>query len=205
MFNHSTNTLAAFMLRQSIQKRWPLTFCTQEDLLSSHSFEVAIVSHQIALYGVVRYGRTYNPAEIAVAALYHEASESGGLVDLPSPIKYANPDFTADWKRMEDECEHSLVYNAAPEDIRPHLANIIIQKNVDPEVKDIVKAADLIVAFIKAFKESNRGNDEFDDTAYDCERAMNKFCQDKPEALAFMEDDMPLCLKSLNAITAPRR
>lgn len=79
MFHHKKGSFSAWMLRLRKIIRWPLMTSREPETCAQHSFEVALISHQIALIGKIKFNRSYDPAGITLAALYHEASESSGL------------------------------------------------------------------------------------------------------------------------------
>ena len=94
---------------------------------------------------------------VAVAALYHDASEilTG---DMPTPIKYDNPDIQAAYKAVEAVAEQKLL-SMLPEDLRPDFADVLTI--CDPEIHALVKAADKLSAYLKCVEELKAGNDEF--------------------------------------------
>ena len=77
----------ALLFRLKYINRWGLMKSFRTENLSEHSLEVAMIAHALAEIGVAYFGRDYDPAKIALLALYHDVSEifTG---DMPSPIKY---------------------------------------------------------------------------------------------------------------------
>ena len=96
-------------------------------------------------------------AVVAVAALYHDASEilTG---DMPTPIKYDNPDIQTAYKAVEAVAEQKLL-SMLPPDLRPAYDEAITIP--DPHVRDLVKAADKLSAYLKCLEELKAGNTEF--------------------------------------------
>ena len=92
-----------------------------------------------------------------VAALYHDASEilTG---DLPTPIKYDNPDIQGAYKSVEAMAERKLL-SMLPEEFRPVYEEALTIP--DPEVRSLVKAADKLSAYLKCVEERKAGNLEF--------------------------------------------
>ena len=92
----------------------------------------------------------------AAAALFHDAGEilTG---DLPTPIKYNNPEIMTAYRQVEAAAAEKLL-SMLPEAMRPAYAPLLTD---DPELKPLVKAADKLSAYIKCIEERRAGNDEF--------------------------------------------
>ena len=80
----------AYIARLRHIGRWGLMHNTVQENVQEHSHMVAVLAHALAVIRNERFGGTVDPGRVAVAALYHDASEifTG---DLPTPVKYANP------------------------------------------------------------------------------------------------------------------
>ena len=161
------------------------TAVTQSDaLLGHHIVDVVVVSHEGAHHiaaldhrgehaGVQRpgafiLGGTADPDRCATAALFHDASEilTG---DLPTPVKYYNPDIRAAYKQVERVSADKLL-ELLPEALRPSYAPLV--RESDPTVHDIVKAADKLSAHIKCIEELRAGNQEFASAAEQTRQAL---------------------------------
>ena len=96
-----------------------------------------------------------------MAALYHDASEilTG---DMPTPIKYYNPDIRAAYKQVERVAGERLI-QMLPEQLQSFYEPVILES--DPEIALIVKAADKLSAYIKCIEEQKAGNSEFESAA----------------------------------------
>ena len=108
-----------------------------------------------------------------MAALYHDASEilTG---DLPTPIKYYNPDIKAAYKQVERIAGNRLL-DMLPPELRASYESYVLEEEKDLE--PIVKAADKLSAHIKCLEEQKAGNTEFDSAAkqtWDAMKAMNR-------------------------------
>ena len=130
--------------------------------VSEHSLEVAIIAHALAEIGITYFNKTYNPANIALKAIYHDVSEifTG---DLPSPIKYYTDEMKKTYKSIETEADIHLL-SKLPEELRKSYENIILKQEdskEDTEERKIIKAADKLCAYIKCLEEINSGNREF--------------------------------------------
>lgn len=201
MFKHKENSFVAWIMRLKWIKRWPLMHSLMPEQVATHSFEVAIIAHNIALIGVDKFNREYNPSDICVAALYHEASESAGLSDIPSPVKYANPDITEAVKDLERNIEQSLIENATPQYLQKHLRPFVIQNHLDPIVKGIVKSADDIAAYFKTTEEINLSNMEFHGANISQKQKVLEACKKYPEVKEFYDTQLPPCLMTLDQLT----
>lgn len=146
----------AFISRMKFINRWSLMRNTSYESLSVHSHEVATVAHALCLIGNRRLGKSYNAEKAAVFALYHDAAEiiTG---DMPTPVKYNNPEIKNAYKDVEKQANERLV-EMLPDDLKADYNEIL---NYDKAYKTIIKAADKISAVIKCEEELKMGNLEF--------------------------------------------
>lgn len=171
----------AMLSRMKNINRWGLMRNTRSENLSEHSLEVAYIAHCLALLGKKRLGKNVSPEQVAVAAMFHDTSEiiTG---DMPTPIKYYNPEIKEAYKKIEAVAENQLI-DMLPEDLREDFEDIY---RTDKQTEVYVKAADKISALIKCIEEVKMGNLEFKDA----ERSTRKTIEalDMPEAKMFMEE-----------------
>ena len=95
------NEFYALMGRMRYITRWGLMRNTFSENISEHSHQVAVLAHALALIRrEILHLPGPDPDRCAVAALYHDASEilTG---DLPTPIKYYNPEIKSAYKQVE--------------------------------------------------------------------------------------------------------
>ena len=80
----------AYISRMRFSQRWALMRNTAPENVQEHSHQVAVLAHALAVIRNERFGGQVDAGAVAVAALYHDASEilTG---DMPTPIKYDNP------------------------------------------------------------------------------------------------------------------
>ena len=81
--------------------RWGLMRNTfEEENVQEHSHMVAVLAHGLAMIQRDILGEPADPDRCAAAALFHDASEilTG---DLPTPIKYYNPEIKSAYKQIE--------------------------------------------------------------------------------------------------------
>ena len=166
------NEVYALMGRMRYITRWGLMRNTYSENISEHSHQVAVLSHALALIrrDILKLEGP-DPDRCAVAALYHDASEilTG---DLPTPIKYYNPDIKDAYKQVERIAGNRLL-DMLPKELRDAYAPLVLED--DPAVEPIVKAADKLSAHIKCLEEQKAGNTEFDSAAkqtWDAMKAM---------------------------------
>lgn len=152
-----SNHFFAYISRMRYIDRWALMRNSQKENVQEHSHMVAVLAHALAVIRRDVYGGTIDPGEVAVTALYHDAPEilTG---DLPTPVKYFNPDIQAAYKRVEAVSADKLL-GMLPDEIRPAFTPYL--KEEPGEVHDLVKAADKLSAYIKCVEELKMGNNEF--------------------------------------------
>ena len=185
----------AYVSRMRFIQRWALMRNTAQENVQEHSHQVAVLAHALAVIRNEKFGGNVDAGQVAVAALYHDASEilTG---DMPTPIKYDNPDIKAAYKQVEAMAEQKLL-SMLPEELRGDFdAAVTIP---DPEVHALVKAADKLSAYIKCVEELKAGNTEFKKAK---EQTYAALCQNPIPALGyFMEHFLPgfeLTLDELN-------
>ena len=150
----------AYVSRMRFIQRWALMRNTAQENVQEHS-------HQVA-----------------VAALYHDASEilTG---DMPPPIKYDNPDIQKAYKEVEAVAERKLL-GMLPEELKHVYAPVITGQG--GEIEDLVKAADKLSAYIKCVEELKAGNNEFREAADQTRKALEAY--ELPEVAYFLETFM---------------
>ena len=156
------NEFYALMGRMRYITRWGLMRNTFSENIQEHSHQVAVLAHALALIRRDILGLSGpDPDKCAVAALYHDASEilTG---DLPTPIKYYNPDIKTAYKQVERIAGQRLL-DMLPAQLRASYEHLVLED--DEEVTPIVKAADKLSAYIKCVEEQKAGNTEFDSAA----------------------------------------
>jgi len=147
----------AMLSRMKYINRWGLMRNTVAENIQEHSHQVAVLAHALAVIQNRFYGGQVDPGAVAVAALYHDASEilTG---DMPTPIKYDNPDIRSAYKQVESMAEQKLL-SMLPTELRADFDDVVTIP--DPEVHALVKAADKLSAYLKCVEEVKAGNAEF--------------------------------------------
>ena len=147
----------ALIARMKNIDRWALMRSVTRENVQEHSHMVAVLAHALAVIRRDVFGVACDPNAAAAAALFHDAGEilTG---DLPTPIKYRNPEIMTAYREVEAEAAEKLLA-MLPEALRPAYAPLLAEP--DPELKPLVKAADKLSAYIKCIEERRAGNDEF--------------------------------------------
>ena len=169
------------LARMRYINRWGLMRNTQAENIQEHSHQVAVLAHALAVIQNRYFGGQVDPGAVAVAALYHDASEilTG---DMPTPIKYDNPDIQSAYKAVERVAEEKLL-SMLPPDLRPDFEAAITIP--DPEIHALVKAADKLSAYLKCVEELKAGNTEF---RLAKEQTYAALCQNPIPALGYFMD-----------------
>ena len=168
------NEFYALLGRMRYITRWGLMRNSFSENLSEHSYMTAVLAHALALIRrEILHLEGPDPDRCAVAALYHDASEilTG---DLPTPIKYYNPEIKTAYKQVERIAGNRLL-DMLPAELRKCYEHDVLED--DKSLEPIVKAADKLCAHIKCLEEQKAGNTEFDSAAkqtWDAMKAMNR-------------------------------
>ena len=193
------STFLAWMFRMPLIKRWALMFCVKPENVAEHSHQVAIVAHLLAVIKNNKFAGNINVDRVATVALYHEASETR-FGDIVSPTKYANPEIAREFKKIEYLAERQCL-ESLPEEFQAMFADIIVQDNVDPQYKQIVKAADILVAYIKSLDELNHHNHEFDHVKQRLELKLASLKEAMPEVGYFMATFIKSCSATVDKLS----
>lgn len=189
------NSFFALIARLRNIGRWGLMRNTYSENVQEHSHMVAVLAHCL---GVIRrdvFGGEIDPNFIAAAALFHDASEifTG---DLPSPIKYFDGEITSSYKRIESLAANKLL-QMLPEQIRPAYAPLLQEES--GEIRELIKAADKLSAYIKCVEEIKAGNTEFSGAKEQIEKNLSS--SKLPEVEYFLEMFMPSFSMSLDDLS----
>ena len=147
--NHS---FFAYLFRMRYIARWALMRNTRTENVEEHSYEVAVLAHALAVIGRDVFHKEIDPDQAAVTALFHDAPEiiTG---DMPTPVKYHNPSLQNAYKQVEAAAQDRLL------SMLPAYEPLV--RESDRKVRQYVKAADKLSAYIKCVEELKAGNSEF--------------------------------------------
>ena len=180
------NEFYALMGRMRYITRWGLMRNTFSENIQEHSHQVAVLAHALALIRRdILHLEGPDPDKCAVGALYHDASEilTG---DMPTPIKYYNPDIKVAYKEVEKIAGNRLL-DMLPPQLRASYEHYVLED--DEALLPIIKAADKLSAYIKCVEEQKGGNTEFDSAADLTMQALKKM--QLPELDWFIENCLP--------------
>ena len=142
----------------------------------------------------IRFGEHIDADKAAVVAMFHDAGEiiTG---DMPTPVKYFNPDIISAYKAVEKAAEDKLL-SMLPGDLRPAYEPLL--SNDDPVLAVYVKAADKLSALIKCIEEVRMGNNEFMKAKEATERSLQQM--DLPALKVFMDECLPAYYLTLDEL-----
>ncbi len=180
------NGFFAMIGRMKYITRWGLMRNTLRESLSEHSFETAVVAHALAVIGRDVFHADIDPGQIAAAALFHDAPEilTG---DLPTPVKYNNPEILRAYRSVESGAAESLL-SMLPDELAPTYSVLFSYEVDSPAFYRYIKAADKISAFIKCVEERKSGNREFELAEAQLRAAIE--AMDMPEVRYYVEHFM---------------
>ena len=152
-----SHSFFAYMFRMRYIARWALMRNTRTENVEEHSYEVAVLAHALAVIGRDVFHKALDPDKAAAAALLHDAPEiiTG---DMPTPIKYFNPELKNAYKQVEAVAQDKLLSMLPPE-LVPAYEPLV--RESDGEIRCYVKAADKLAAWLKCQEELKAGNTEF--------------------------------------------
>lgn len=152
-----THSFFALISRMKNISRWALMRNSSPENVQEHSHMTAVLAHALAVIRRDVFGVDCDPGAAASAALFHDATEifTG---DMPTPVKYLNSELTSAYKLAEHEAQRRLL-TQLPSALQATYAPLVA--GGDGDVRELVKAADKLSAYIKCVEEERAGNREF--------------------------------------------
>lgn len=194
-----TYALCALLGRMKYITRWGLMRSSRPESLSEHVAEASILAHVLAVIAKELLGAAdIRPEQVAVAALYHDASEimTG---DMPTPVKYKNHQLKTAYKALERESAEALATLAPPE-IQAVLGPYLTGDALGAEEQKLLKAADRLSALIKCMEEEAAGNSEFKSAK--AQQLKQLKGMDCPAADYFIKHFLPCYERNLDELTS---
>lgn len=156
MFHH----FFAYLSRMKLIQRWSLMRNIQPENIQEHSHQVAVVTHALCEVDRIYFQGTVDSAKAVLLALYHDVSEVI-IGDLPTPVKYFNPEIKQAYGQIEEVAKEKLLSMLPPELAAAYRPFVAPAAEADCAEKRIVKAADKLCAYFKCVEEVAAGNSEF--------------------------------------------
>ncbi|WP_286261280.1 5'-deoxynucleotidase [Thalassotalea atypica] len=192
------STFLAWILRMPLIKRWALMHSIKKENIAEHSHQVAVIAHLLTVIKNNYFDGNLSAERAATIALYHEVSETK-LQDINHVTKYHNADLTKEFKKLEEIAELECL-DSLPKELQEQFKPLLVQSCVEPEYKKIVKAADLISAYLKACDELNFGNQEFSHVKKRLEQMLAEYVNTMPEVSYFMDVFKEHCFVSVDKL-----
>ena len=193
------STFLAWILRMPLIKRWALMHSTKPENIAEHSQQVAVIAHLLTVISNKYFDGKLSAERAATIALYHEVSETK-LQDINHVTKYHNPALTKEFKKLEELAELECL-NSLPDELKAEFKPLLVQSQVEPEYKKIVKAADLISAYLKACDEVRFGNHEFDHVKTRLANTLETYKAELPEVDYFLSTFAEHCFVSVDKLS----
>ncbi|ANI31440.1 5'-nucleotidase [Yersinia entomophaga] len=187
----------AHLSRLKLINRWPLMRNVRTENVSEHSLQVAFVAHALAIIKNRKFNGNLNADRIALLAMYHDASEviTG---DMPTPIKYYNPQIAHEYKKIEKVAQQKLI-EMLPTELQHDFRCLLDENYYSEDEKLLVKQADALCAYLKCLEELSAGNHEFTQAKTRLEKTLD--LRKSPEMDYFMEVFVPSFSLSLDEIS----
>jgi 5'-deoxynucleotidase len=192
----------AYLYRLRYIERWSLMRNTTRENVAEHSYHVALLAHMLCEIGNRLFGRSLNADRATTMALFHDVTEvfTG---DIPTPVKHHNPKMLANFREIEAMAAERLLSMAPPE-LKEAYAPLIHGHDAnagdeDAELLRMVKAADLLDAYLKCLSELSSGNREFAVAKGQTEQALAKLAM--PEIDWFLTNMAPSFRMTLDELS----
>ncbi|MCY4388918.1 MAG: 5'-deoxynucleotidase [Desulfurellaceae bacterium] len=179
--------LFAYLSRMKFIRRWSLMHSTYPENVQEHSLQVALVTHMLAVIRNRLFSGEVNPERAATLALYHDVGEVL-IGDLPTPVKYFNPEIKTAYQTIEQTAVHKL-FSMLPEELRDDYQPFFESTDADRDHHELVKAADKLCAYLKCLEEVSAGNQEFSQAEQALKETVERI--DLPEVRYFLETFVP--------------
>lgn len=187
----------AHLARMKFINRWPLMRNVYTENVQEHSLQVAMVAHSLAIIRNRYFNGKVDAYKIATIALFHDVSEviTG---DLPTPVKYYNPAIKDEYKKIEKIAEQKLI-DMAPDEFKQDYAELIDGHYHSEDEAFLVKAADVICAYLKTLEELSSGNREFELAKKRLDKILSEYHSEEVDY--FLKAFVPSFTLSLDEIT----
>ncbi|MBQ3092891.1 MAG: 5'-deoxynucleotidase [Clostridia bacterium] len=183
------NSFLGVVSRTKYIDRWGILINYEKETLNDHLIDTSRIAHILVLIKNIKFGTELNADRAVTLAMYHDVPE---IItdDMPTPIKYINPEMKKIYTQVENQATKSLL-NLIEPDLRSEFSSILESNNnpEDIELRKIVKYADTISAYIKCLREKSMGNKDFDKARKNLHKKLLQI--DSPEVKYFIENFLP--------------
>ncbi len=186
----------AYLSRMKLIKRWSLMRNIQQENIAEHSHQVAVIAHALAEIDNSYFDAKHDVGQIALLAIYHDAGEVI-IGDLPTPVKYYNPEIKLSYGQIEDIAKKKLL-DFLPEELRPKYHALFFVDEQSSEYQ-LIKAADKLAAYIKCLEEESAGNNEFRQAKISIGHELDKYRQ-LPAVNWFIDNCLAAFCKTLDEL-----
>lgn len=186
----------AYLSRMKQIDRWSLMRNIRRENIQEHSHMAAVLAHALCVIDNCYFGGSTDPSYSAELALYHDVGEVI-IGDLPTPVKYFNPEIKASYGHVEEVAREKLLSMLPPE--LEQVYRGLIQAETESREAHYVKAADKLCAYIKCVEELSAGNREFEKAEKAIKKELDAF-EDAPALKWFMENCMEGFYKTLDEL-----
>lgn len=188
----------AMLDRMQYINRWSLMRNSQPESLKQHSYDVAIIADMLcAIHNEITRKEEearISHEKVVRIALYHDAAEII-CSDLPTPIKYNNPEITTAFKQIEKQAVRTIL-GLMPGELQPAYVNVM--ETSESREAAVVHAADKLSAYIKCLNEEASGNHEFVSAQTTIWKSITKLANEMEEVKFFVERFLPFYGKTLD-------
>ena len=185
----------AHLARLRFIRRWGLMRNAVEEDVAQHSWEVAVLSHALAVIARDIYRCDVDPNAVAAKALFHDATEAI-TGDLPTPVKYS-PSMRHASAHLEDEVASEML-GLLPAALQPALGPMLDHRLWTSDEIRLVKAADRLAAWLKCRAERRYGNREFEQAEEQIKAKLDEHATD--EVRYFLQHFAPAYDKTLDSL-----
>ncbi|BBI34977.1 5'-deoxynucleotidase [Cohnella abietis] len=191
------NHFLAYLYRLQYIERWSLMRNTSSENVAEHSYHVALIAHTLGSIAREIFHRDINPDEAVTYALFHDATEvfTG---DIPTPVKHHNPRILSNFREIEALAAERLLATVPPE-LEETYRPLLVGKPANPEMEKLLKAADLLDAYLKCISEMSAGNREFASARRQSEEKLRKL--DMPEVEWFLTHLAPSFERTIDELS----
>lgn len=184
--------------------RWSLMRNSQPESLKQHSFDVAIIADVLcAIYNEITKKDDQpriSHEKVVRLALYHDAAEII-CSDLPTPIKYQNPEIATAFKQIEKQAVMTIL-GLMPKELQPAYINVMV--GCGSREDEVVHAADKLSAYCKCLNEEASGNHEFVSAKEGLWNSISIMAKEMEEVQYFVERFLPFYGKTLDQMVQNR-